>query len=88
LREDEGEEEINYHAEYVDLNYHAEYVDLMRRHKYFMMYDYSSQSEHELSVKKDEILTLFDSAHQEWWYMANSDGKKGYVPSNYVANAN
>ena len=31
LREDEGEEEINYHAEY---------VDLMRRHKYFVMSDY------------------------------------------------
>ena len=46
-------------------------------------YDYHSQGQQELSIKKgDRLLLLDDSRH--WWRVLNSENLTGFVPSNYV----
>lgn len=46
------------------------------------LYDYSANQEEELSIRKNEKLTLMDSS-KTWWRVKNSSGATGYVPSNY-----
>ena len=46
------------------------------------LYDYSANQDEELSIRKNEKLTLLDSS-KTWWRVQNTAGSMGYVPSNY-----
>lgn len=47
------------------------------------LYDYNAQGNQELSIKKNEKLTIIDDS-QTWWKVRNEQSQSGYVPSNYV----
>ncbi|PAA89371.1 hypothetical protein BOX15_Mlig025024g1 [Macrostomum lignano] len=46
-------------------------------------YDYKATDGSELTIRKSERLMLLDDS-QHWWKVQNSEGKEGYVPSNYM----
>lgn len=47
-----------------------------------LLYDYS---QHGVSVKKGDILPLLDStSNKDWWKVELQNGKRDYVPANYV----
>lgn len=50
------------------------------------IYDYTATQNEELSIKKDEKLTILDDS-KTWWQVENSRHETGYVPSNYVRKA-
>ncbi|XP_031552769.1 cytoplasmic protein NCK2-like [Actinia tenebrosa] len=47
------------------------------------LYEYNAQQKEELSIKKNEKLTIIDDS-QTWWKVKNERNQSGYVPSNYV----
>ena len=49
-------------------------------------YDYNTQDERELQIRKNEKLILLDDSKQ-WWKVENSQHQSGFVPSNFVKNA-
>lgn len=51
------------------------------------IYDYTATQSEELTIKKDEKLTIIDDS-KTWWRVENSRRETGYVPSNYVKRAN
>lgn len=51
------------------------------------IYDYTATQHEELSIRKDEKLTIIDDS-KTWWQVENSRHEKGFVPSNYVKRAN
>lgn len=46
-------------------------------------YDYKAESEGELTIRKNEKLTIIDDS-QPWWKVQNDKREAGYVPSNYL----
>ena len=46
-------------------------------------YDYKAESEGELTIRKNEKLTIIDDS-QPWWKVQNEKSLSGYVPSNYL----
>ena len=46
-------------------------------------YDYTAEGEGELSIRKNEKLTVLDDS-QPWWKVQNDRSVSGYVPSNYL----
>ena len=51
-----------------------------------VLFDYSQTSSHDLSLKKQDIVTLLYDKHDMWYWVRNRDGVEGYVPKNYVVN--
>ena len=47
-------------------------------------YDYQAEGEGELTIKKNEKLTVIDDS-QPWWKVSNEHSQTGYVPSNYMS---
>jgi len=47
-------------------------------------YDYTAEGQGELSIRKNEKLTVIDDT-QLWWKVQNEKSVSGYVPSNYLA---
>ena len=49
------------------------------------MYDYESHTKEELSFKKDDLFFVINT-DGDWWLAYSQDtNKKGYIPSNYMA---
>ena len=48
-----------------------------------VLYDYNSKQDEELTIKKNEKLSVLDDS-RTWWLVRNERGQSGYVPSNYV----
>ena len=46
-------------------------------------YDYKAESDGELTIRKNEKLTIIDDS-QPWWKVQNEKSHSGYVPSNYL----
>lgn len=46
-----------------------------------VLYDYS---QHGVTVKTGDVLPLLDTKNVEWWKVELRDGRKDYVPANYV----
>ena len=51
--------------------------------KCIALYDYSARDAEELTVRKNEMLTVIDDSGT-WWRVGNEKGQTGLVPSNYV----
>nr|XP_039264334.1 dynamin-binding protein-like isoform X2 [Styela clava] len=54
-------------------------------------FDFTARSDLELTVHTGDIVKLIvahdTDGNPEWWLVSNSDGKQGYVPSNYLTKA-
>lgn len=48
------------------------------------IYDYSAQSEEELTLKEDEVYTLYEKDDPDWFIVEKANGDIGLAPSNYV----
>ncbi|KAK7065236.1 Spectrin alpha chain, non-erythrocytic 1 [Halocaridina rubra] len=46
-------------------------------------FDYKKRTPREISIKKNDVLTLLNTRDRDWWKVAIDD-KQGYVPANYV----
>ncbi len=55
----------------------------MASKKCMALYDYTGRDGEELTVKKNEKLTVVDN-QGTWWKVKNESGREGLVPSNYV----
>ncbi|PAA72152.1 hypothetical protein BOX15_Mlig001734g1, partial [Macrostomum lignano] len=52
------------------------------------MYNYEARTEEDLSFNKDEMLEVVDSGQGPWWMARGlTTGRQGYVPSNFLAQA-
>jgi len=52
------------------------------------LYDYDARTEDDLSFKKGQKLKILNNSDGDWWQAelwGSSNKKKGYIPSNYVA---
>lgn len=47
------------------------------------MYDYTEKSPREVSMKKNDLLTLLNSNNKDWWKVEVND-RQGFVPAAYV----
>lgn len=54
---------------------------------YFAVYSFKARNPNELSVSANQRLKILEfkdvTGNTEWW-LAEVNGKKGYVPSNYI----
>lgn len=49
----------------------------------WVMYDFTSRNQRELTVTKGENVELLDKSKQ-WWKVRNAEGEEGYVPNNIL----
>lgn len=47
-------------------------------------FDYEARKNYELTIKKDDIITVVSQHDNGWWLGCDSDGKQGYFPGSYV----
>ena len=47
------------------------------------LYDYQEKSPREVSIKKNEVVTLINSNNKDWWKVEVND-RQGFVPAAYV----
>nr|BAF02918.1 protein tyrosine kinase src [Monosiga ovata] len=53
---------------------------------YIALYDYSARAEDDLPFKKGDHMRVLNQSDGDWWQAEHlSNGKKGFIPSNYVA---
>lgn len=50
---------------------------------YQATYDYAPQGPKEMQLTKNDIVTVLDKSHKEWWKVQRG-AKKGMVPANYL----
>ncbi|XP_023253761.1 tyrosine-protein kinase BTK isoform X1 [Seriola lalandi dorsalis] len=50
-------------------------------------YNYTPMTEQDLELRKDEEYTILEMADTNWWRARDKYGKEGYIPSNYVVEA-
>ncbi|KAJ6234667.1 ras gtpase-activating protein [Anaeramoeba flamelloides] len=53
-----------------------------KRSQMLILKDYNSVSENELSIKKDDLVSIVE-AHQDEWWLGEVNGKIGYFPPEY-----
>ncbi|KAJ7316539.1 hypothetical protein JRQ81_002701 [Phrynocephalus forsythii] len=49
------------------------------------IYDYTSQTPQELTLRCNEEYYIIDNSEIHWWLVRDKNGHEGYVPSSYVA---
>jgi hypothetical protein len=50
------------------------------------LYDYNARAEDDLTFKKGENLIVLNQSDGDWWQAQHTiTGRKGFIPSNYVA---
>lgn len=50
-------------------------------------YDYTPMTPQDLELRKDEEYTILEMSDTNWWRARDKYGKEGYIPSNYVVEA-
>ncbi|KAK7097302.1 tyrosine-protein kinase Btk-like [Littorina saxatilis] len=51
---------------------------------YIAIYDYDPVEEGDLPLSKGEQYEILDNSREHWWLAKNENGRRGYIPSNYV----
>ncbi|ELK35656.1 PREDICTED: dynamin-binding protein isoform X2 [Myotis davidii] len=73
-----------------DKNEGPESSEALGNQVYFAVYTFKARNPNELSVSANQRLKILDfkdvTGNTEWW-LAEVNGKKGYVPSNYIRKA-
>ncbi|XP_045437939.1 dynamin-binding protein isoform X4 [Pipistrellus kuhlii] len=73
-----------------DKNEEPESSEALGNQVYFAVYTFKARNPNELSVSANQRLKILDfkdvTGNTEWW-LAEVNGKKGYVPSNYIRKA-
>lgn len=59
-------------------------VDSLGKECVVALYDYQEKSPREVSMKKNDVLTLLNSNHKDWWKVETSNDRQGFVPAAYV----
>ncbi|XP_007530647.2 spectrin alpha chain, erythrocytic 1 [Erinaceus europaeus] len=54
-----------------------------REERVVALYDFQARSPREVTMKKDDVLTLLSSINKDWWKVA-ADDHQGFVPAIYV----
>ncbi|XP_004688413.1 PREDICTED: spectrin alpha chain, erythrocytic 1 isoform X1 [Condylura cristata] len=54
-----------------------------REERVVALYDFQARSPREVTMKKDDVLTLLSSINQDWWKV-EADDHQGFVPAVYV----
>ncbi|KAM5202520.1 spectrin alpha chain, erythrocytic 1 isoform 2-T6 [Hipposideros larvatus] len=54
-----------------------------REERVMALYDFQARSPREVTMKKDDILTLLSSINKDWWKV-EADDHQGFVPAVYV----
>ena len=70
---------------YVPMNY-IQKDDGKKREEitdYIANYDFNASNERQLAFKKDDTIKVLEKNDSTWW-LGELNGKKGYVPSNYL----
>ncbi|KHJ35989.1 putative p-loop containing nucleoside triphosphate hydrolase [Erysiphe necator] len=52
--------------------------------KYRVLYDFIGQSDNEISVRKDELLTVIQKENNGWWLVKNASSQQGWAPTAYL----
>ncbi|XP_072279631.1 epidermal growth factor receptor kinase substrate 8-like protein 3 [Pyxicephalus adspersus] len=52
-----------------------------------VLYDFEARNDRELSVRKEDRVKVLDQSRQ-WWLVENSQGHRGFVPSNILEGTN
>lgn len=58
-------------------------VDITGKECVQALYDYTEKSPREVSIKKNDILTLLNSNNKDWWKVEVND-RQGFVPAAYI----
>lgn len=58
-------------------------VDITGKECVVALYDYTEKSPREVSMKKNEVLTLLNSNNKDWWKVEVND-RQGFVPAAYI----
>lgn len=49
-----------------------------------MLYDYTQNSQEELSVSRGLVISLLEKNDPDWWFVKDGPTREGYVPANYL----
>ena len=49
-----------------------------------VLYDYTAASDNELSIKKDQIVTITEKHMNGWLLSVNEDNQSGFIPETFV----
>ncbi|RKF73816.1 Myosin-1 [Golovinomyces cichoracearum] len=52
--------------------------------QYRVLYDFTAQTKNEISIKKDEILTIIQQENNGWWLAKNASGQQGWAPTAFL----
>ncbi|CRL06706.1 CLUMA_CG019447, isoform A [Clunio marinus] len=58
-------------------------VDITGKECVVALYDYTEKSPREVSMKKNDVLTLLNSNNKDWWKVEVND-RQGFVPAAYI----
>lgn len=51
-----------------------------------VLFDYDQKGNYDLSIRKQDVVTLLYDKHDQWYWVRNREGSEGYVPKSYVVN--
>ncbi|XP_045697382.1 spectrin alpha chain, erythrocytic 1 [Phyllostomus hastatus] len=57
--------------------------EVAQEERVMALYDFQARSSREVTMKKDDVLTLLSSINKDWWKV-EADGHQGFVPAVYV----
>ena len=55
--------------------------------QYIALFQFSAQQENDISVERGEFVTVLNKDDNDWYWIKRSDNQEGFVPSNYVRQA-
>ena len=56
---------------------------------YVAIYNYESRTDRDLGFKRNDLLCVINTDDEDWWFARSKEtGEEGYIPSNYVTEAN
>ena len=56
--------------------------------QYIALYDYKAQSDEDLELKENDIITLLEKAQNGEWYCGQVGERSGWFPAKYVQPVN
>ncbi|POS83387.1 myosin-1, partial [Erysiphe pulchra] len=59
-------------------------VQTHKETQYRVLYDFFGQSDNEITVRKDELLTIVQKESNGWWLVKNASSQQGWAPTAYL----